>query len=113
MTPDEIVDFWYSEEMEGHWFASTPEIDQQIRERFEELWNRASQGELDEWKSTPRGCLALVILLDQFPLNMYRGEARSFCTEQQAIEVTHHAIDQRFDQQLPKEMLSFLYRAYA
>ena len=109
VTYDEIIAFWYSDEMEKHWFSSTPEIDLQIRERFHELWNRASKGERDEWKSTPGGCLALVILLDQLPLNMYRGEARSFCTEQQAIEITRHAIDQKFDQQLPKERLSFLY----
>lgn len=76
---------------------------------FESLWRQAAAGEFKHWKETPEGCLALVILLDQFPLNMFRGQPISFSTEQQAVAVSKFAIDQRFDQRLPATQLAFLY----
>ncbi|MDP3482496.1 MAG: DUF924 family protein [Sulfuricella sp.] len=66
-------------------------------------------GELDGWKETPEGCLALAIVLDQLPLNMFRGKAESFKTEQQAVEIAKHAIDKGYNQHLPAERLAFLY----
>lgn len=105
----DILDYWYTSPMPEHWFNSTPAIDAEIRERFEATWQQAKVGELDAWKSTADGCLALCIVLDQFPLNMYRGQAKSFSTEQQAVAVTKHAVVQGFDQQLPKERVMFLY----
>lgn len=109
MTPEDILSFWYTPPMPEHWFASTPTIDADIRERFGALWEQAAAGEWDHWQATPEGCLALCIVLDQFPLNMFRGEARSFSTEQQAVAVTKHAVAKGFDQQLPVERRSFLY----
>lgn len=88
---------------------STPALDAEIRERFEQIWLAAKSGQLDAWKASAEGCLALCIVLDQFPLNMFRGEARSFSTEQQAVAVTKHAVAQGFDQQLPPERVMFLY----
>lgn len=105
----DILNFWYTPPMSEHWFNSTPAVDQDIRTRFESTWQQAKAGELDAWQQTPEGCLALCIILDQFPLNMYRGEARSFSTEQQAVAVTKQALAQGFDQQLPKEQRLFLY----
>ena len=109
MDSKEILDFWYTPPMSEHWFNSTPQIDQTIRERFESIWQQAKAGALDHWQATPEGCLALCIVLDQFPLNMYRGKAISFSTEQQAVAVCKHAVAQGFDQQLPKERVMFLY----
>lgn len=109
MQSKDILDFWYTPPMPQHWFNSTPAIDAEIRQRFEQTWEQAKAGELDAWKATPEGCLALCIVLDQFPLNMYRGEARSFATEQAAVAVTKHALAQGFDQQLPPERVMFLY----
>lgn len=108
-TPTDILDFWYTPPMPQHWFASTPVIDADIRERFSALWEQAAAGELDAWQATPEGCLALCIVLDQFPLNMFRGEARSFATEQQAVAVTKYAVTRGFDSLLPQERRSFLY----
>ncbi len=105
----DILDFWYTPPMQQHWFSSTPTIDAEIRERFENTWAEARDGKLDSWKQTAEGCLALCIVLDQFPLNMYRGAALSFSTEQQAVAVTKHALAQSFDQQLPPERVMFLY----
>jgi uncharacterized protein (DUF924 family) len=109
ITPQNILDFWYSEEMKNRWFSSTPGLDTKIRNQFEALWHKAATGELDGWKGTPEGCLALAIVLDQLPLNMFRGKAESFKTEQQAVEIAKHAIDKGYNQRLPADRLAFLY----
>lgn len=108
-TPQQIIDFWYSPAIKQHWFNSTPEIDQQIREQYQTLWQQAQAGQLDSWQQSPQGCLALVILLDQFPLNMFRGKAEGFATEQQAVAICKQAIQQGLDKQLEKPQLGFLY----
>ena len=109
MTANEILDFWFSEPVNGHWFQSTDEIDQTIRDRFEKTWQQAAAGDLDGWKGSATGCLALVIILDQFPLNMYRQDGRRYSTEQKAVQVTRHAIEQSFDKALPPAQLAFLF----
>ncbi|GAB6069976.1 DUF924 family protein [Thiomicrorhabdus hydrogeniphila] len=109
ITPQSLLTFWFSGEMQPRWFNSTPQIDETIRNQYEALWNKAKQGELNEWKNTPQGALALIILLDQFPLNMFRGQAKAFSTEALAIENTKYAIEQKFDQQIPKSQLMFMY----
>ncbi len=109
LTPQDVLEFWYTPPMSAHWFSSTPAIDQSIHNRFAPAWEQARQGELDAWKQQAEGCLALCIILDQFPLNMFRGEARSFSTEQQAVAICKHAVSQGFDQQLVPERLMFLY----
>ena len=107
--PDEVLKFWYSEPMKSHWFNSTPEIDTLIKDKFEFLWQYAADDNLVQWQDTPEGCLALCIVLDQFPLNMHRNLALAFSTEQHAVMVAKHAIIEDFDQELDKERLSFLY----
>lgn len=109
MQSTDILNFWYTPPMPQHWFNSSPAIDTAIRERFEHTWAEAKAGNLEAWQESAEGCLALCIVLDQFPLNMYRGEARSFSTEQQAVAVTKYAVAQGFDQQLPPERVMFLY----
>ncbi|RRS34032.1 MAG: membrane protein [Gammaproteobacteria bacterium (ex Lamellibrachia satsuma)] len=106
---EDILTFWYSNQMSRHWFSSTAAIDAEIVERFETIWSQAASGELTTWLKSPEGCLALAIILDQFPLNMFRGEMKSFSTERQALEVAHYAVDRGFDRQLPKAQVSFLY----
>jgi uncharacterized protein (DUF924 family) len=105
----EINEFWFSERVRPLWFRSTPEFDTQLRERFLATWQAATAGELDGWRDCAEGALALVIVLDQFPLNMFRGEARSFSTEQRAREVAAEAVARGFDQELDKSRLAFLY----
>jgi len=108
----EILDFWFSEQARPLWFRSTPEFDAGIRERFEEIWGLARAGVYDHWEEDPEGALALVILLDQFPLNMFRGDARSWSTEARAREVAAHAIEQGFDQGMSDEQKVFLYMPF-
>jgi len=108
-TPGTILDFWFSADMQTRWFSSTPELDRSIRERFEGLWRKAVAGRLDTWKNTPEGCLALVIVLDQLPLNMFRGQALGFSSEQQAVQITRYALEKGYHQRIPSERLGFLY----
>jgi len=112
MKPQDIINFWFSPPQNQLWFASTPAFDQQIRDQFERVWQQASNGLLDDWQKDAIGCLALVILLDQFPLNMFRGQPQSFSTEQQAVAVSKKAIDKGFDQVLQDSHKVFLYMPF-
>lgn len=107
--PEEVLLFWYSEPMNKYWFNSTDEIDLLIRDKFEDLWRVGQSGELDSWKGSAQGCLALILLFDQLPLNMFRGTVDSFKTESRSIEFTLHGIEQGYDKQLPHSQLSFFY----
>lgn len=109
VTPKAVLDYWYTDESKAHWFASTPQIDAQIKQKFETTWQAASRHELDSWCDTADGCLALVIVIDQFPLNMYRGQEISFSTEAQARNVARIALQKGFDKQIAKDKLSFLF----
>jgi uncharacterized protein (DUF924 family) len=108
----ELVNYWFSEEVTQYWFNSTPEFDQQLRESYADLWQQAVSGELDFWCESAEGCLALVILLDQFPLNMFRATARSFSTEQQSRDVARRAISKGFDSELSAKQKAFLYMPF-
>ena len=105
----EILDFWFSDGVKSKWFNSTPELDGEIRLKYLNLWQQAKENELVQWQETAEGCLALAIILDQFPLNMFRGDKRSFETESMAIKVAKKAIKNNFDQSLEKSKRAFLY----
>lgn len=109
LTPHEVLEFWYADSMRKHWFKSTDAIDSDILQRFEASWREASEGRFDHWKASAESCLALIILLDQMPLNMFRGRAESFLTEAQAVQCSLHGIEQGYDQQLPVDRLGFFY----
>lgn len=110
--PQEILDFWFSNEVRKLWFNSTPEFDAMLRERYFVLWQQAGRGELDHWSQSAVGCLALVIILDQFPLNMFRGEALAYFTEARSRDVAQTAIQCNFDRQLEVEQRAFLYMPF-
>ena len=110
--PEDIIDFWYAESTRALWFRSTPEFDEELRRRFLETWEQAGRGEFDHWRQSAAGCLALVIVLDQFPLNMFRGQAESFATEARSREVARHALDRGFDRDLDAEQKAFLYMPF-
>ena len=111
-TAQEILDFWFADDTRKLWFDSTPEFDAQLRERYLGTWEAARRGELGRWMETAQGCLALAIVLDQFPLNMFRGEANSYSTEAQSREVSRTAIERGFDAQLEAGQKAFLYMPF-
>jgi uncharacterized protein (DUF924 family) len=116
---EEVLDFWFGREGEpGYggfreaWFKKDPEFDRQVRDRFEPLYEAAAAGELDGWKAEAQSCLALVILLDQFPRNMFRGDPRSYATDRKAQETAEYAVDRAFDRELPEFQRMFLYMPF-
>jgi len=68
--PSDILDYWFSEKSKQFWFASTPKIDNEIKSKYESIWEQAASGNLSSWGDTVDGSVALIIILDQFPLNM-------------------------------------------
>ncbi len=80
------------------WFESTAAFDDDIRTRFLADHDAAAAGRLEHLKETPDGCLALILLLDQFPRNMFRGQARAFATDARARAVTYHVLEEGWDQ---------------
>lgn len=112
ITAEEIIDYWYSPEVSQMWFSATPQLDAEIKRKYATLWQAALSGELDHWQATPEGCLALVILLDQFPLNMFRGQRQAFSSEAKAIEVARVAVDAGFDKLLSAMQCAFLYMPF-
>ena len=109
VTPDDIVDFWFSDTSRKHWFKSTPEFDRELADRFGDLPEQATLGRLDEWADSARGALALVIVLDQLPRNIHRGSAETYRFDARAREVCKQAIDKGLNNQLDGWELGFLY----
>ena len=112
MDYQEIIDFWFSEQTRPLWFNSTSEFDAQLKEKYLAVYTEAKDLKLKSWQSNPLGALALVILLDQLPLNVFRGQPQSFATEALSREVSEQAINQGFDAELTTEQKAFLYMPY-
>jgi uncharacterized protein (DUF924 family) len=108
-TPLSVIQFWRDEVGAPHWFDDDPALDAKIRMRFEALWHQANAGDLDDWQTTPEGALALTIVLDQFPRNMFRGRAEAFSTDARARAVVNAAIAAGFDMRLPTVLRPFFY----
>ena len=111
-TAASLIAFWFNEEIKPLWYNSTPEFDQQLRDRFMSLYQDAAEGKLEEWEDNAEGALALVIILDQFPLNMFRKQKASFATEALSREIANRAIDHHLDIQLTDEQKAFMYMPF-
>src|SRR5882724_3882998 len=102
----EVRKFWFAQPPEL-WFG--PALDDEIRERFGALTQRAANGELDHWADSPRRRLSLILLLDQFPPNLHRGSAEAFAQEARALRWTLTGMQSGADAALdPVERLFFL-----
>ena len=104
-----LIDFWFSDEAKQYWFKSTRWFDQRLIDSYIDTWRQAKQGKLDRWQQTAMGSLALVIVLDQFPLNMFRGTAKSFSTGAMSLDVARGAIEKAYDGDLASNQKSFMY----
>jgi len=101
----EVLRFWFDDHP-GDWFVKNPDLDAEIRRRFQALAEEAAAGKLDGWLDGPRSCLALVILLDQFPRNMFRGEARAFAADVRARAAARAILEHGWDKAMtPSEQL--------
>jgi uncharacterized protein (DUF924 family) len=108
----EIVAFW-AEAGPARWFAKDPEFDRQFRTRFLALHEAAARGELDAWRGTAEGALALLILLDQFPRNAFRGARRMYVTDVRARAEADTAIRAGHDRNVAFEQQKFFYLPFA
>ncbi len=104
-----LLDFWFAEETKARWYASTDEFDDLCRQRFGDLSAKAADGALAQWEETADGALAVCLLLDQMPRNLFRGTPKAFATDAKAVAVSERAIERGFDQALDLERRKFLY----
>ena len=112
-TPDSILDFWFAEGPDTWrkaWFINDDAFDASIRTRFAAPIPPARDGAHDDWAGTPHGALALLILLDQFPRNLYRGSPDAFAADAHARTIARRAVlRDRFDLALTSTQRAFLY----
>jgi uncharacterized protein (DUF924 family) len=107
-TPAQVLDFWFGADPKK-WFSKDDAFDAAIANRFLPTYEAAKAGRLADWEATPEGALALVIALDQFPRNMFRGSAHVFATDAPALAVAQRAVARGFDQKLELPRRNFFY----
>ena len=116
MSPDEVISFWIGPPATsaealaakiGRWFRGSPALDDEIRVRFGAARDQAMAGALDDWAATPRGRLGLIILLDQFTRNLYRGTPRAYEADPKALALAVAGLDRGEDAGLSFEELMF------
>ena len=110
----DVLLFWFGPPAERgrpqrRWFVKDADFDRGIRDRFLSLYEEASAGRRSHWKTQAADCLALVIVLDQFPRNMFRGTPRAFETDAVALDAARHAVDRGFDREMLAVERLFLY----
>jgi uncharacterized protein (DUF924 family) len=103
-----VVGFW-REAGPGLWFAKDDDFDRRFRERFLSLYEAAARGELTGWPATPEGALALMVLLDQFPRNAFRGTPRMYATDALARDIANAAIEAGHDRAVDAQLQLFFY----
>ena len=113
---ERILDFWFGRAQDNDygkprkfWFIKNPDIDREIKSRFESTYRAAARGQLNHWQTSLLSCLALIIVLDQFPRNMYREHPLAFATDSQALKIARNAVEQNYDQQLLPVQRWFVY----
>ncbi len=115
-----MLDFWFGAPISRErgrprkqWFQKSEPFDAEIRRRFLATWERAARGEFARWQATPLATLALVVTLDQFPRNMFRGTARAFASDSLALAAARETIAREFDRLLSPVERSFVYLPFA
>ncbi len=106
---EDVLRFWFEECTPEQWFTKDDGFDARVREKLLPLHEAAVAGKLEDWRETARGCLALVILMDQVPRNVFRDTPRAFASDGLARAVCRHAIEKGLDQTLPQVQRLFLY----
>lgn len=109
MGPEEILSFWLDEIGPDGWYESDDALDQTIRDRFLETWQAACEGKFSLWLTYPTGVLAYIILTDQFPRNMFRGEGKAFSSDRAALAVAKSAIERNWDMRIDPPARQFFY----
>ncbi|MGH7024302.1 MAG: DUF924 family protein [Caulobacteraceae bacterium] len=109
MEPTAVLDFWFRELAPRHWFGGSAKLDARMRRRFAAWVDSALQGEFDAWAETPRGRLALILLLDQFTRNIHRGQASAFAGDAKAQALVLEGLAAGMDKPLSLSERHFFY----
>ncbi|WP_102110094.1 DUF924 family protein [Oceaniglobus roseus] len=107
--PDEVLAFWLDEVGEKGWYEADPALDREVSERFGATWQSAQEGGFALWLTHPSGTLAYIILNDQFPRNMFRGQARAFASDPIALAAAKMAIARGWDMKIDPPARQFFY----
>lgn len=108
----EILDFWFDELGTKSWFRANDAVDEQIVERFQELWEEQKSKTASAFLDTPESALAAIILFDQFPRNMFRGTAEAFATDHLALQIATEVVEREYDHDLTDEQKAFAYMPF-
>ncbi|PZX16018.1 uncharacterized protein (DUF924 family) [Palleronia aestuarii] len=108
-TPEEVLAFWIDEVGPSGWYDRDDALDATITERFEPVWRRASEGGLSLWLTYPTGTLAYLVVTDQFPRNMFRGDAKAFALDPIALAAAKMAIARNWDTRINEPARQFFY----
>jgi uncharacterized protein (DUF924 family) len=106
--PNDVLGFWRNAGPE-RWFKKSAAFDEAIRLKFEPVHHAAARGEYDGWSAAPQSALALLILLDQFPRNLYRNSGHAFATDSKARAISRAAIEAGFDRLVELDLRNFFY----
>ncbi|MDZ7710923.1 MAG: DUF924 family protein [Roseovarius sp.] len=109
VTPEEVLRFWLDEVGPKGWYETSDALDAEVRERFASAWENVRAGAYGLWLTYPTGTLAYVILTDQFPRNMFRGEARAFATDRAGLTAAKVAIKRGWDMRIDEPARQFFY----
>ena len=107
--PVSVLDYWLNTVGPDGWYAGGDALDADVRARWQDLWDASLRGGLDHWIAGAAGSLAFIILTDQFPRNMFRGQAKSFATDAQARAAARRAIAAGWDMEVPEPERQFFY----
>jgi uncharacterized protein (DUF924 family) len=108
VAPADILAFW-RDAGPDRWYRLDDAFDAEVRRRYLDLWRKAAAGELSSWETSDDGALALVIVLDQFPRNIFRGDARTYASDARAQEVANRTIERGVDARIDPNLREFLY----
>ena len=108
-TPEEVLGFWLDEVGPDGWYKVSDDLDAEIRNRFQPAWERAREGTYGLWLTYPSGVLAYIILMDQFPRNMFRDDGRAFSTDKHALAAAKVAIHRKWDLRIDEPARQFFY----
>lgn len=107
--PEDVLRFWLDEVGSSGWYKEDPALDAEITEKFLSTWQKAANGALAQWLTYPSGALAYIILTDQFPRNMFRGDGRAFSTDRAALAAAKCAVDKGWDLKIDEPARQFFY----
>ncbi len=110
-TPDDVISFWRAAGPD-RWWKKDAAFDREVTSRFMATWEAASHGELSSWEASDDGSLALIIVLDQFPRNMFRNDPRTYATDELALRTSERALSKGVDTRVDAEMQQFVYMPF-